>query len=202
MSPSVWWNAGEFSELLKVNYEQTSMLPTSIVLTVGSQEAYSWMGLGPDIVTTWDSIIQSVADSFASIGLGSGPASPSQVHPDGSYHASLQSNLVYVLYEGGMHNMVNQVDLISYAVPLAYSYDYPSQNGAKVQRNSLMTVRYPVPSSSSESSEDESDESVIVGLSVAFALVSLLCVALGVYVVVLTNRFASLKTQSSTGNLL
>ena len=202
MSPSVWWNAGEFAELLKVNYEETQMLPTSIVMTVGTQEAYSWMGLGPDIVATWDSIIQSVADSFASIGLGSGPVSPSQIHPDGSYHASLQSNLVYVLYEGGMHNMVNQVDLISYAVPLAYSYDYPSQNGAKAQRNTLMTVRYPLPSSSSESSDDNSDKSTVVGLSVAFALVSVLCVALAAYVFVLTNRLASSKTDKINSSLL
>jgi hypothetical protein len=201
MSPSVWWNGGEFAEILKVNYKTTKILPKSIVMTLGSQEGLAWMLFGNLSATKLDTYAQEVAESFADIGMGSGAISSSQKHPDGTFHLSLQTNLVYVLYEGGMHNILNQVDLFSYAVPLAYSYEYPSRNKSKAQRNSLMTVRYP-PDLSNENNDSDNDTAIVIGLSVALGLISIVCIGLIIYIALLKNSLRKTPNSSANSDLL
>lgn len=174
MSPSVWWNDGELISLTKSNYEEAALLPKSIVVSIGSQEALSWMLVGPVEPEQWGTYVQGYVDSFERVGLGTRAPSTMQMHPDGSYYPAYASNLGYYIYEGGVHNVVNQADLLSYVVPLAYAYEFPTVLGSQQsQRNSLITVVYP-PAELMEDDDCDNNSTTIIGLSIALAIVSLL----------------------------
>ena len=188
MSPSVWWNYGELSTIIAQNYESTQLLPKSIFISIGSQEAYSWMDLGPNVpVVQWNYFLQSVTDSFENIGMGSNaPRKSIQMHPDGSYFPSVESNLAYVIYEGGMHDTVNMVDLFSYVVSTAYAYDYPSVESSKqAQRNSLLQIKYP---HQNQEGDTTSNDTLVIGLSTALAFVSCLCFSMGLFIYISLRR--------------
>ena len=178
MSPSVWWNNGELISLTKNNFEDASLLPKAIIVSIGSQESLSWMKVGPVEPQKWGTYLQDYVDSFEDIGMGTRAPSVMQMHPDGSYHPTYASNLGYYIYEGGVHNVVNQADLLSYVLPLAYAYEYPTVL-RQPQRNSLMTVVYPPPVDD-DSCDD--DSAAVIGLSVALAIMSLLSIVLSIYI--------------------
>ncbi len=128
----------------------------------------------------WGTYLQDYVDSFEDVGMGTRAPSAMQMHPDGSYHPTYASNLGYYIYEGGVHNVVNQADLLSYVLPLAYAYEYPTIL-RQPQRNSLMTVIYP-PSQYVDDDYCDNNSTAIIGLSFALVIVSLLSIVLSVYI--------------------
>lgn len=132
--------------------------------------------------------------------MGSGSVA-SASHPDGSKWPSLTSSLVFVIYEGAMHNILNQVELASYMLPLLYQSEFPG-NGVKSQRNSQISIRYPhAPADTSCSDYEETQESKRHSLinwllgAQAITLVLLLCAVAYGYILHSRLRAISLSSQ-------
>lgn len=130
--------------------------------------------------------------------MGKQGASSSQRHPDNTNWISFKHNLVYAIYEGAMHNVLTQVEVSSYGFPLLYSYEFPSVNGTKVQRNSLMRVRYP----EDDNDDDDNASAVVFGLMVALSIVSLLLIATCVFLFMQRSHMLDLQKRVDSVTLL
>jgi hypothetical protein len=125
--------------------------------------------------------------------MGDNDASDSQEHPDDTDWVSLESNLVYTLYEGAPHTLLNQMEVCSYGFPLLFAYEFPSENGSKVQRNSLMRTRYPL-----EDGDDDDDDDVtgiVFALTFALSVVSLLLAATCIYTCMQRSHMTALQKR-------
>jgi predicted dienelactone hydrolase len=162
----------EIADIIVDSQASSGLRPLGVTISAGSQEAAGLMSFGDLPVVSWETFLQNTTAAFITAGtrkhtillcaalivlfavaactapfalLSAGMgASDAALHPDGSSWPSVGSDLFYVVYEGAMHNILNQVELTSYLFPLLYESRFPG-NGVKSQRNSQMSVRYPPP---------------------------------------------------------
>ena len=157
MSPSVWWNSGELAHTIQSNYNDIGVKPESIVMMVGTQE-------GPSIILSnydpqpWTVYISDVVTAWQNIGMGN----------EGTQVSSglVTSDLVYFTTEGGVHNIINWVEIVSYSLSLMYASSYPVNYLQSLVRNKWVYPSPPVDDCSSDDSSDVAFILCVVGLLV------------------------------------
>lgn len=164
-SPSTWWNSGEISSIITSNYAKSQILPKSVVISIGTQEGNGYLFLANQ-PTVWMQFITQMNDAFLSIGMGKIPPGQdaTETHDDGQSFPSLNSNLVYFTYTGGVHIYSQWVDVFSYGVSLMYAADYPYAFHAnnKLQKNTYVSIQYPVQTTCDLSDDDADSEQEVV----------------------------------------
>jgi hypothetical protein len=185
-SPSTWWNSGEISSIITSNYAKSQILPKSVVISVGTQEGNGYLFLANQ-PTVWMQFITQMNDAFLSIGMGKIPPGQdsTETHDNGQSFPSLNSNLVYFTYTGGVHIYSQWVDVFSYGISLMYAVDYPLafQANNKLQKNTYVSLQYPVQTACDSSDDDANSEqkTVYFALMIVFGVSILVLATVAVY---------------------
>ncbi len=163
MSPSVWWNYGEMTDIV-LNNGKLLGKPKSIIVEVGMAEdsyvnSFLSLSLPP---TIWSELIGDMVNSWVEIGMGvvSEPAN-TQI----GLQLESDSNLYYFFHSGGLHSGTSWVDAFSYGLTLMYQYEFP--DNFRNQKNKNMVYQYPSNQGACDDSTDtKAKDAAIVVLAV------------------------------------
>lgn len=184
-APAVMWNFGSINDAIRSNFEQTHMLPKSIIMEIGHEaydvftdtstgEGKNLLQIIKSVLDTWQSIgMQSLyfdvvtfqptaSNSYSSQILGGAPLSAVSLYNQrAAFHSPMQWQLSFMSHLGTFYR--------------------PSYNDStRLQRVDYDWYIGQTGSPSSSSCDDgrtKEDEQIIIGLSVALIIVSvILCV--------------------------
>ena len=195
MSPSVWWNAGEMSNIIASNFKVSGIRPLSVVVEVGTQEGVSIILSNYDPVE-WIVFIKDMISALQGIGMGEtnkGTSFGTELYPSSS------SDLIYYTTAGGVHNVISWIDTISYGLPLLYQTNYPEAN--IVQRNTRTVWEYPVVSDASNDDDNDSGDDMMWIIIVVGLLIVLLPMNIYMAYSLLVAKIARVE-ESDKNNLL